>query len=383
MRSTDRNADNLFLRLFSYTPREGRSALEDFCTESLAWCLRNSPDLRSKVFNLTGLPPLKQLDPLHPVEIDTQHSFESEDDTMDGDAARTAGRFDIIIRSTAFRFVLAVETKLWSTPKKEQCDLYLHDLETGEQFKSYPRSHRFLVSLTALSEKSPHVDAHLVWGKIQELLAKKDGVDRQSRAAVKDAAPVQLICRQFADFLKEKGLAPMNISKINQNTIASFVKAMSVREELEVILKSLPLSIPELRSKRPKYVYYEDQRAGCLCMMPSKPGILDTVGFAFKESEQGAGLSMHVSKMFPGDRREIISNFDERLKKCFTYKEDAYVPQLNESWFNFEQPVTPEYDGNGEKMREWFVQTCEAVKKLGPEPRKSGLQTAHRKAVRG
>jgi hypothetical protein len=41
------------------------------------------------------------------------------------------------------------------------------------------------------------------------------------------------------------------------------------------------------------------------------------------------------------------------------------------SWFNFEQPLTAEYDGNGEKMREWFVQTCEAVINLGKEPAKT------------
>src|SRR6202035_4147254 len=43
MTSIEPTDDNLLLRLFTYSPREGRSALEDFCTEALAWCLRTSP----------------------------------------------------------------------------------------------------------------------------------------------------------------------------------------------------------------------------------------------------------------------------------------------------------------------------------------------------
>src|SRR5206468_1811672 len=141
MRSTDQNADNLFLRLFSYTPREGRLALEDFCTEALAWCLRNSAEFSKNVFKLTGLALLQELDLAHPIEIDTQNSFKADglDESADRDAAEDAahseGRFDMIIRSADSQFVVVCETKLWSTPDKEQLELYRRELANGAQFQ--------------------------------------------------------------------------------------------------------------------------------------------------------------------------------------------------------------------------------------------------------
>jgi hypothetical protein len=369
MRSQDQNADNLFLRLFSYTPREGRSALEDFCTEALAWCLRNSLDFRKSVFSMTGLRPLQ--DYVQSIEIDTQHSFKIEEAEEPAERKaphgpeQSVGRFDMIIRSANSDFVVVFETKLWNPPGKDQLEKYRRDLANGAQFKCYPPSNRFLVSLTALTEKPALVDAHLVWGDIQAELAR---MGTNSKEDTHETTFTQKVCLQFAEFLKEKGLARMNIGKIDQETISSFVKCMKVRDELEVVLKSLATSVPVLRGKRLRYFYYTDQKVGYLCLYPGVPEVLDAVAFAFKQSDKDTQLAMHVSKMLKGDWRSLIPTFDERLAKCFIYKEHSYLPGANEGWFNFEQPVTGEYDGNGEKMREWFVQTCEAVMKLGKVP---------------
>lgn len=55
MHSDDNRADNLYSRLFSYSPRQGREPLEDFCTEGLAWCLRKSPEFLSEFLALSNV----------------------------------------------------------------------------------------------------------------------------------------------------------------------------------------------------------------------------------------------------------------------------------------------------------------------------------------
>lgn len=360
MKGHHRNADNLLLRLFSYTPREGRTALEDFCTEALAWCLRNSSKVRKSILNLTKLDGLQDCG--DHVLVHTQHSFETEEPPEnDAPHGPELGRFDMMIQSENPTFLLVCETKLCSTPEPRQLQLYRRELDNDARFGFYPRTKRFLVSLTASAKKPDGVDAHLAWGHIQAELA---GVARSDVAEANEAF-AQAVCLQFSEFLKEKGLALMNIGKINQETIKSLLGAMKIREELEIFLKSLATSVQVLRGRKPRYDYNPDQKVGYLCLTPGKPEVLDTVAFAFKEFGQGVQLAMHVSKMFEGNRRSLEQTLDKRLKGCLVYKEDLYIPGSNQSWFNFEQPVTAEYDGNAEKMREWFVQTCEAVVKLG------------------
>jgi PD-(D/E)XK nuclease superfamily len=366
VRSWDQNADNLFLRLFSYTPREGREALEDFCTEALAWCLRNSPTFRKGVFNLTYLPALRDYD--FAVEIDTQHSFKVENMEESGDgkaqhaSKQSLGRFDMIIRSTSYDFVVVIETKLWTTPGQEQLKLYRRDLANEPKFQCFRQ--RLLLSLSALAEKPTLVDAHLNWSAIQRELTKTAAAQNDAVAVSTETAFTQKACQQFAEFLKEKGIA-MSIDKTNPEALASFIKCQLLREQLESVLRSVASSssLSALRGKRPKYAY--EQEAGWLCLMPRQPEVLCYVGFVFRQSDKGIQLAMHVSKECAGDRRELISQLDERLKECQVAKEDIYIAADNTSWFNFEQPVTPEYDGNGEKMREWLVQTSEAVMVLG------------------
>src|SRR2546426_1174772 len=111
MRSSDPLGDNLVFRLFSYTPRVGRQALEDYCTEALAWCLRKSPTLLKRFLTLTGTTALRESS--ERVEIHTQMSY----DGTDADAADDApgGRFDLVIESgISAPFVMVVESKVGS-----------------------------------------------------------------------------------------------------------------------------------------------------------------------------------------------------------------------------------------------------------------------------
>ncbi|HET7625359.1 MAG TPA: PD-(D/E)XK nuclease family protein, partial [Verrucomicrobiae bacterium] len=141
MRNDDIRADNLFCRLFSYTPRENRTALEDFCTEALAWCLRRSPEFRKKFLDLLqdhltdGRPFPSGLD-LNKLRIETQFGFSGEGETGE----TKAGRFDLRISSDDSEFCLVVEVKVDSDFGPNQIDSYREHL----------KKHKcgFLVSLT-------------------------------------------------------------------------------------------------------------------------------------------------------------------------------------------------------------------------------------------
>src|SRR5258706_16190728 len=112
MRSDDSRADNLFLRLFSYTPREGRTPLEDFCTEGLAWCLRRSPQFRERFFNLLDF----RIQPEDLFEIDTQLSFrpveEEEEEDSDNIGNDSGGRFDMAALSITKNYAFVFEVKV-------------------------------------------------------------------------------------------------------------------------------------------------------------------------------------------------------------------------------------------------------------------------------
>ena len=114
MQSGDARAGNLFSRLFSYTPREDRIPLEDYCTETLAWCLCQSEDLAQEFLALTGIEELRGY--RGPVAVATQESFkDSEDEDEEEDNQSSGGRFDLVIRpANSVDFVLVVESKVFS-----------------------------------------------------------------------------------------------------------------------------------------------------------------------------------------------------------------------------------------------------------------------------
>ncbi len=99
MKSQDRNADNLLIRLFTYTPRVGRDPLEDYCTEALAWCLRTGEDFRREFLSLIfDSPPAFDI---NTVEIHTQQSFKFQDaEAQEEEEEAIGGRFDLVIHSS-------------------------------------------------------------------------------------------------------------------------------------------------------------------------------------------------------------------------------------------------------------------------------------------
>lgn len=231
MRSDHSQADNLFNRLISYTPRvseggKSRTALEDFYTEALAWCLRNSDEFRKSFFTLLRKNLVGQtksqflLDGQGSIAIDTQLSFDSEDDRDDEDREASSNRrFDLVIRSESNNdFVIVLEDKVRWTFTKGQIPDYLMELKKG-MFKDYCT--KILVVLSPFGKK-PEVPENTIplmplkWREVQETLSEI--------SKLKGQRVDRAICGQFAEFLEQKGLALMKIDKLNPRDLnwASF-----------------------------------------------------------------------------------------------------------------------------------------------------------------
>ena len=119
MRTDHPLANNLLTRLLSYTGHEDRTSLEDFCTETLAWCLRKSPEFRSKFLNRVkdsmraGKRDLPVIDRKTRVEVTTQFSFSGDQAEEEDESDNKGGRFDLVIRSIPpGEFVVVVEVKI-------------------------------------------------------------------------------------------------------------------------------------------------------------------------------------------------------------------------------------------------------------------------------
>jgi hypothetical protein len=110
------HAENLLVRLFSYSPREGRSALEDYCTECLAWCLRHSIEFRQNfVSQFAG-----KLNWVRgfgdAIDVHTQQS-------------NPIGRFDLVIESVAADRRLVIECKVDCEVTESQLKNYRAELD--------------------------------------------------------------------------------------------------------------------------------------------------------------------------------------------------------------------------------------------------------------
>src|SRR6266705_3192288 len=115
MNLSDPGAKNLFARPFTYAPRPApellqtkqsrrRNALEDFCTEALAWCLIHSKPFAEAIFRTFPVRP-------DTFEIHTQLNLtgEADDDPPD---VNSRSQFDLVVTSTAGSIVIVIECKV-------------------------------------------------------------------------------------------------------------------------------------------------------------------------------------------------------------------------------------------------------------------------------
>ena len=366
MHSVHPLADNLLARLQSYTPREGRDPLEDFCTEALAYCLRNHREFRE--FFLGRIDPLFVGDCESIPQIHTQLTYrmdatEEDEDEEEGDRNR-GGRFDLVIEST--RVVAVIEVKVWSSIRSSQLKQYRRELDSGSRFAKHRDggAKMVLAALTprtaSLGEPEVTVDVFTRWWQIQLAL---EGV------GCKDPEPNTAVCRQFAEFLREKGMAPMHIRKINSTQPMTPLDVLDFREEIVQILKAYRSDKRMAALIRNKIIA---QRVGDKFYLVSygKEQFPESVGYELLFEPNGkTALGLYLEGSADGEITEarlknlLQMHFPNRLAQC--YRQPVYVPERRSTWIAFCQPVDGDLDGNAEAIRDWLIDATLDLEKLG------------------
>lgn len=121
MRHDHNHAKNLLVRLFSYSPREGRSSDEDFCTECLAWLLQHVPDIRNRF-----LEQIKVTPNAGKWRVSTQVAFSNREEVVDEN--ERGSRFDLVLEPESVSApVVVVECKIDAPVAGDQIDQYRDD----------------------------------------------------------------------------------------------------------------------------------------------------------------------------------------------------------------------------------------------------------------
>lgn len=360
MRSEDERADNLLSRLFSYSPRSGREPLEDYCTEALAWCLRKSPKLLLEFLKLTKLEPLsKRIDP---VEVHTQFRFKTIDKENPDD--ETGGRFDLVIESgVAQPFVLVVEAKVGSPFGTDQLKIYRVELKNSDAFEDVPQDARYLVTLTTMTNSLKGTDGSITWPEVHGAISQS--YESESNAVVAE------VLKQFALFLKEKGLAMLELKKNSGNLLSQWREVKELEKQLTQIVERLRNQEEIKRIVRRKRVESEEVWTGVY----GKNDFF--AGFGVLDMEEGPELFMLVEITVPGDQRGRVAQFDAdpETKAAFenaTRYQERFLPEMvkygtekvnfgkttldGNSSFAFAKQVAGKLDGDGEAVFQWLYQ---------------------------
>jgi hypothetical protein len=363
VRDNDQQADNIFSRLISYTPRKGetkreRTALEDYFTEALAWCLRSSK-FRKAFFDLLreNLPMSKRL--LLPagdkdgIEIHTQLSFNPTDDEEDEVGEGASGkrrRFDLVIHSSPKSgisdFVIVIEDKVKWYFTENQIPAYRSELEKGH-FKNYQLRLLVLLSPSGSSLKLAEHEIPLVplrWSAVQQKLTEFSGVGHLRPYEQLNLSAVEFVCAQFANFLKEKGLSPMKIGQTNPERLNSWVEGFEVRETLVRILVGVRSDGNRHKLKKDPVFDESDDGSRWLGLYNHKREEFFYLGFKLRDKNGEPDFRMFIQTKSPDKNPRLAKEL-----KALGASQDG-------SDLNFDQKITDsEFDGNTDKIRGWFA----------------------------
>src|SRR6266487_6565347 len=353
MLGTSEYADNLFLRLWSYSQRKGRDPLEDFCSEALVWCLRQSVTFRRRFFNLTKLNFLRRNIDL---TIHSQQSYEEEDGERAAARKRhTRGRFDIAFEGKDF--FVALESKVGSAFGPNQIDKYMRRLEWIKRLD--PTIRCALITLTNVREGPLENDEnvkHIFWGDVHKQLQISCRANPNESAG--ESRMLFNILQQFADFLKLKSLAHMNIPRVTSASLREFIELRKGMEEILASLKTSKHLRPLLSKKR---MMFEPENDGAYLGIHGNWTPSFYIGFALHQITAGPKMSLYIERALKGRRTDV--KIPRELKK--SYKKHLSWHGGGETGFVFEQPVDKKLNGDAEAMRLWFHETSKLVLEIG------------------
>jgi len=302
--------------------------------------------------------------PFGPCEVHTQSGFSSQDDgeAEDDEPIGTRGCLDLVIESEDPKdLVAAIEVKIWSRFGINQIAKYRKALETHYgDFRS-----RHLITITPFPESPPEVDHHIQWGQVVQALEETE--DESMR----------LSFRQFASFLKNRGLGHMKLDKLNPKVLNEWQKVAEVQaqwsqllglfgndEELQPIFKRA--------TERPCYdcesgsywvgIYTRkgipEIYAGFGVFQSGKAVLWVEVGVTSKQAKAVSKLPKSLIPTFEAARGFLDPKTD--LSANFGKSDDE-----GNTYFEFAQEITPEFDGRSERILEWFKATIVSAHKFG------------------
>ena len=300
---------------------------------------------------------------VHP-QIDTQLRFRITDEEKD-DENEAAGRFDLVIQyGLPLPFVLVIEAKVDSPFGPDQLQRYRRELDSPDAFEGVPQDARYLVTLTILRQvPSPMKDGRqlpdgsITWAEVHRAISQSSG---------NEDALVSGTLKQFAFFLKEKGLSMLELKKTDADLLDQWPKVMEFEEQLKAIVERLRNEKdikPIVRRKVESYAEWIG--------VYGKNLICDEndffAGFGILKMDGISELFMHVEIIVPGDRRNLVKGFEPAIKEAFEaakrYQERC-APDIDlvnfgktlggHSRFVFAKQVAGELNGNGEALFEWL-----------------------------
>ena len=363
MRRLDADIGNLFSRVFRYSGHPDRERIEDFCTEALAWCLRKSPSVRKRFLNLTRKPLLSNCEAA--VEIQTQQSFKAVplEEVDDESEILSGGRFDLVIESqTDPKFAAVVESKVGSGFGKNQLLVYRKELNDPDSFPGIEVDRRFLITLTTLGETARLTDANLKWSDVQRILALGEQDDGFVHSTVK----------QFAEFLEQKGLGPMQLQKVTPELLERWSQIKALEDELKSIVEKLRTqkAVKALTGRKQVKLVGSD--------WIGVGGRYDFwAGFGICQIGKDSELFMWVEISLPGDKRMLTKSLPNLLRTGLKAAEkyvnavaetdsDRHVANFGktsegQTRFVFVQSVDSGFNGNPDATFNWLLDTSLAA----------------------
>jgi hypothetical protein len=331
-----------------------RNALEDYCTEALAWCLINSENFRGRLFKAECF----AAEGFHPtsLEVDTQLSFTGTGTDSDDDQSATelpGGRFDLVLRSSLpTPFLVVIECKVAPDAPanlEKQINDYRQYISEGA-FKEYDR--KLVLLLTPYADKY-NADAHLSWDCVHDALTDTL-LDPQGE-------PENAVLKQFADFLKIRNLAKMKLPSVAP-LLGHLKQTAPLLVGLQAIFESigndeLGRAIFRKDARLPKMDF--DEKSNALWYGIWSRGAAPIYYIGFHTSCSGnEPLSLSLQVSVEGDRRaEVVP---ETLKKSFNKRDSG--KEDGKTNFVFTKTITSGED-NSAAIEGWLINTLREVKK--------------------
>jgi hypothetical protein len=296
MTSADQDVDNLFSRLFTYTPRsEERTELENFCTEALAWCLIVSGEFATQFVNVIRAnfgprtrPRLRKFKGA--LDVGTQIAFNRSGNEIKDQG----GRFDLCLSSKATSdFFIVIEVKIKpDAGLRAQIERYQAALK--KHWADFTET--YVLTLTPATHEATKADGHLAWQAVENLVSNTN-------------CGLAHLYKSFADFLKKQHLAYVKLPRLSSELIQHLQLAGPFLTEAKELFGSPTFKefFRPLVAERPVIDWAKD--GVWYGIHGTYPDGWRYAGFYINEKI----VAMYAELKYAGNRRGFAARFDSEL----------------------------------------------------------------------